>query len=518
MQADLGQPSASPSDNLARASPEPGSRKRKGLSTSSRGVHSLTPEQLAKKRANDREAQRAIRERTKKQIETLETKIRELESQQPYQELQTVIRQKNIIQAENEEIRKRLSSIVALIQPILGAQGLTGEPHAPHTMAILTTEDLASAAHHNAQTAFPADGFMNGQRPYAPQDGQMQQGQAGHYPPYNGEAQNPDTRQWNASRDALDHQRDNMQRGLEMDESGDRMNFNVLLDSLGQRPSNISNPQQSQHQSPDSRSGYPSISSFPDASPTLPPTPWTALPKNCEPTCPLDNILLNFITTQRREIEQGGPSSTASTASAPTYPSVASLLNPTGGHRVDRLSQLMTDVIDKFPSKYTHATSQQLRLTNNTDISGLPERVATLYFMFSLTRWMITPTQENYDRIPEFFTPRAAQLMVAHPAWIDHIPFPKMRDKLVNSYKDHPFEMFFMPFTSGMSVNWPYDPTDCLISTSDKEDPIINPVFERHIRRLDNWSVGPVLMEQYPDLQDTARVKAVAAEHRKLDQ
>jgi hypothetical protein len=136
--------------------------------------------------------------------------------------------------------------------------------------------------------------------------------------------------------------------------------------------------------------------------------------------------------------------------------------------------------------------------------------------MFSLTRWMITPTQENYERIPEFFTPRPSQLMAPHPAWIDHIPFPRMRDKLVATYKDHPFELFFMPFTSGMSVNWPYDPTDCLISTSEKEDPIINPVFERHIRRLENWSVAPILMEQYPDLQDTARVKAVV-EHRKID-
>jgi hypothetical protein len=132
MQADLSHPSAtSPDDSLNRDSPPPGSRKRKGLSTSSRGVASLTPEQLAKKRANDREAQRAIRERTKRTIEGLETKIRELESQQPYQELQAVIRQKNAIQAENEEIRRRLHSIVALIQPILGAQGLTGEHDLP---------------------------------------------------------------------------------------------------------------------------------------------------------------------------------------------------------------------------------------------------------------------------------------------------------------------------------------------------------------------------------------------------
>lgn len=93
---------------------------------SSRGVASLTPEQLEKKRANDREAQRAIRERTKNQIETLENRIRELESQQPFQELQAVLRLKQAVQTENEEIKRRLSSILAIIQPLLGASGLTG--------------------------------------------------------------------------------------------------------------------------------------------------------------------------------------------------------------------------------------------------------------------------------------------------------------------------------------------------------------------------------------------------------
>jgi TolA-binding protein len=113
-------------------SPEPSSKKRKAT-CSARGVASLTPEQLAKKRANDREAQRAIRERTKAQIEKLERQIQELTSQQPYQELQTVLQQKDAIQAENDEIRRRLASVLSIIQPIVGAQGLTGKFKLPLT-------------------------------------------------------------------------------------------------------------------------------------------------------------------------------------------------------------------------------------------------------------------------------------------------------------------------------------------------------------------------------------------------
>ena len=97
-----------------------------GPTSGSRGVANLTPEQLAKKRANDREAQRAIRERTKGQIETLERKIQELTSQQPYQELQHAIRQKELVEAENEEIKKRLASALRILQPIVGGNGTIG--------------------------------------------------------------------------------------------------------------------------------------------------------------------------------------------------------------------------------------------------------------------------------------------------------------------------------------------------------------------------------------------------------
>lgn len=107
--------------------PSAQSKKRKAPSASGRGVASLTPEQLAKKRANDREAQRAIRERTKNTIESLERRIQELTSQQPYQELQSIIRQKDAVQAENEEIRRRLSSVVTILQPLVGTQNLSGE-------------------------------------------------------------------------------------------------------------------------------------------------------------------------------------------------------------------------------------------------------------------------------------------------------------------------------------------------------------------------------------------------------
>lgn len=113
-------PSAAVNANKKRrASGQPGSR----------GVANLTPEQLAKKRANDREAQRAIRERTKSTIDTLERRISELESQQPFQELQRVKQERDRALAECEELRRRLG----VVRDVIGGSqppGLNGEmPH-----------------------------------------------------------------------------------------------------------------------------------------------------------------------------------------------------------------------------------------------------------------------------------------------------------------------------------------------------------------------------------------------------
>jgi hypothetical protein len=92
-------------------------------------VANLTPDQLERKRANDREAQRAIRERTKSQIDRLHARISELENSQPYHELQAVLRQKEEVARENEEIKRQLASFLAVFGRLVhngSGQGLEG--------------------------------------------------------------------------------------------------------------------------------------------------------------------------------------------------------------------------------------------------------------------------------------------------------------------------------------------------------------------------------------------------------
>jgi hypothetical protein len=211
--------------------------------------------------------------------------------------------------------------------------------------------------------------------------------------------------------------------------------------------------------------------------------------RNGPPTCPLDSLLLDFLHERHQQASEG-----VSTPKlvGPAYPSVSSLLNPARSINSHPLSKVFTDILATFP-----------------DLSTLPEKVAVLYIMFLIMRWQIAPTQENYDRLPEWVTPRPSQLFTPHPAWIDHLFWPKMRDRLVRDYnpRDYLFDNFFIPFTTTLSVNWPYEPTDALLSSPDNDELMINPVFERHLRRLENWSLGPAFAKAFPGLQDTYRLK-----------
>ncbi|EMR66481.1 putative bzip transcription factor protein [Eutypa lata UCREL1] len=97
------------------------SNKRKGT----RSVSTLTPSQLARKRANDREAQRAIRARTKEHIENLERQVEELRSQQGRDRVVQELLRRN--KALDDELR-RLREILGLPSNNAGA-GAAGIYH-----------------------------------------------------------------------------------------------------------------------------------------------------------------------------------------------------------------------------------------------------------------------------------------------------------------------------------------------------------------------------------------------------
>ncbi|KAI1269814.1 hypothetical protein F5Y18DRAFT_110933 [Xylariaceae sp. FL1019] len=482
------------------ALPEDQRNKKRRTGPGSRGVANLTPEQLAKKRANDREAQRAIRERTKNQIETLEKKIEDLTSQRPYQELQRVIREKEAVERENEEIKSRLASVISLLQPYLSNQPARGQYVSPRPSftAVQPAQQPQPATAYSTQnvstpgsTASPGPGNTDltwrGQsfpQPLAQSESHQIKPPGQHL-------------DMGSLGFLLDPSQDIKRLQTGVNGAQDLPNFHHLpmkhawngaVPPADHDGSNASVASQSSPQpSSEQQTIYDAGSAMPN------PVSQAVIPKNplnnLKPTCPLDNILLDFLLERHQRVAEGVP---PAEIVGPRYPSVSSLLNPQQSVYAHPLSKVFTDVLGTFPA-----------------ISKLPEKVAVLYIMFLVMRWQVSPTAENWELMPPLARPVQAQIEVPHPAWMDNLPFPAMRDKIARDWSpaEFAFDEFFIPFTTTLSLNWPYEETDALLRSPIGNEIIINPVFERHLRNNDNWTLGPAFDQAFPSLRGTYNLK-----------
>ncbi|KAL2265649.1 hypothetical protein VTJ83DRAFT_6749 [Remersonia thermophila] len=519
--------------------------KKRKASRGQRGVANLTPEQLERKRANDREAQRAIRERQRLRTEKLEREIAELKNTQPHRELQRERQQKEAVEAELAEVKRSLAAILAIIQPILGGSN--------PPIAATTSTAAAAAAAAAAATAPPPSqtpscmtpgqtydlprpppsGSTNANHTSTPTSATSPVSAATTHAGWPG-ALSP-VASASAATDGqqppemvlLNQQRHDLVHNLEL--GPDRLGLSFLV-GPDIKVARIQNGINGAQDSPQYRhvpmkhdwknSNFASIITSPMPVPAPPPSepppplytpglgglpnsgpaptngvgasevqPFAVLPRNCPPTCPLDSLLLDFAAERRQRAIEG---LSQSEILGPRYPSVSSLLNPAVAAYSHPLSRVFTDIISCFP-----------------DLSALPERVAVLYVMFLVMRWLVAPSHDNFLRMPDWIRPLPCQTDKPHPAWIDHIPFPAMREKMVAIYEPGalPFENFFIPFTTTLSVNWPYDDALVLLADPTGDELMINPVFEQHLRNLDNWTLGPRFKRAYPELAGCFNLK-----------
>jgi hypothetical protein len=520
--------------------PNGNSRKRKAPTSvpGSRGVANLTPEQLAKKRANDREAQRAIRQRTKDTIDTLANRIKELESQQPFQELQKVVQERDRALQECEELRKKLATVASVIggnggeqqqaqqqQPNLHGMLDAFEQYIDSSMLTESGAELAAVTAQQSplpplNTATSPHAYPQPQASAGAQYEQHQQhihpdlrsphSATGSSPGSQGasvssayHSDGPGMRRWSPGADQpTSHysppngipyeQRAPQPPQMQPQSNGERLGLNYVLEPK-QHP-----PRQSPPVPPPSQ--YTS-------SPLHTQPLYLRLPNNAPPSCPLDSLLLDFFAGRRQKFLQGVP---MKDVAGPEYPYLYALLEPAAVYskHCHPVSALLIDILSKFPY-----------------IDAEPEKVAVLYIMFLVLRWEICPCEKCFEQIPLWARPTKEQLEIPHPAWYDHVPWyvhqlassfkqtnqivsarPIIRTNLtlLNRIK---FEDFFIPFTTRLCLNWPYPKDQVLIPKQppDPEDPnalSMNPVFESHLRDLGNWSLGTQFRADLGELID----------------
>lgn len=128
-------------------------------------------------------------------------------------------------------------------------------------------------------------------------------------------------------------------------------------------------------------------------------------------------------------------------------------------------------------------------------VPTLPEQIAMLYVMSSIIRWQISPTESNYDSMPEWLRPTLSQLTEPHPGWLDFVVWPKARERMCRQSKYHNRHSIMSKVCDeSLSINWPHDPSDMILQVNGTEW-VLNPIFDRHIKSIENWTVGRRISE-----------------------
>ena len=235
--------------------------------------------------------------------------------------------------------------------------------------------------------------------------------------------------------------------------------------------------------------------------------PHATLPNNTAPTCPFDTAVLDFIAVARRYINSGSHQPGDLTG-PDAEPDLTPLYSP-----------------DRYSTEKQKGTSIIVQLTELlrgfSNVSRWPEKIGIVYVGFFMLRWRISPTLEHYNMMPEHIRPTVTQIKEPHPLWIDTIPWPDVRDRLITQYPGLGLEHFFYPYSLTISANWPYedDIFACLFeervpgeapripppkrtpgSTDITGSLRVLPKFKEHILKLDNWSLGPQFQQTFPRL------------------
>ncbi|KAJ5378263.1 Polyketide synthase enoylreductase [Penicillium cataractarum] len=414
-----------------------------------RTTSGLTAQQIQHKRELDRKAQRALRDRTKARIQELENDLARIKASHTPSD-QAILEELQRLREENRQLKACLESIgqfaaegleqAKASQPMLStpmedtvaeqsrkrlAEGLGQERLSP-----LALDALEAPSQSTPDRALFSEG-RSPRRPSEPHDSTFSVA----------EVVVIDTNN-NTRRDSC-VTRPGIAGALTTD-------ANQAADEAWVTPR-------------DAGIGYHSSSTPPEPQPGISRSIACAEPKHTSATCPLDQILLDFILSRRSMIARGVP---LYDVLGPPKPSPVALLNLESSSTTHPIIRLMTEVLGTF-----HHVP-------------MPEKMAFMYLMHLTTRWQISPSDESYVRIPKWLRPTAMQITTPHAAWIDNIPWPGARDMLIDRPDRYPFAVFSEFYSANVSVNWPYEVEDAISNLNGQV--VLNSIFEKHILRLKN--------------------------------
>ncbi|EGX93492.1 hypothetical protein CCM_04866 [Cordyceps militaris CM01] len=127
-----------------------------------------------------------------------------------------------------------------------------------------------------------------------------------------------------------------------------------------------------------------------------------------------------------------------------------------------------------------------------------PERLAISWTLYQYCRWLIWPSKESFENLPEHMHPTAMQLTVEHQWCIDLVAWPELRESMIRNQSwldvDAAIGLFLCSLRMRGSFNTHF------ICRQNEGDLEINPEFYNRFTDPANWGLLENFWTVYPGL------------------
>ncbi|KAJ1707779.1 hypothetical protein NYO67_10063 [Aspergillus flavus] len=130
------------------------------------------------------------------------------------------------------------------------------------------------------------------------------------------------------------------------------------------------------------------------------------------------------------------------------------------------------------------------------------EMIAIFWTQFRHLLLFIFPSSENFARCPCWYRPTPARLLHHHPGCLDFIMWPRLRERLSMTWKEHEMETLIRNLILGFKVRTAgFKPDQPLIRVKPNNNDLeLTNEFEQALTDVSNFSMQANFIAQYPDL------------------
>jgi len=115
----------------------------------------------------------------------------------------------------------------------------------------------------------------------------------------------------------------------------------------------------------------------------------------------------------------------------------------------------------------------------------------SMYLFWCLMRWMISPSPETYNAIPEWFRPTPNQLFMPHINIVDFIVWPAFRELVVQIPAMQERMEWMMDLSLNLQCDWSFAMGEALWTSEETGQVDLCDAARDVARDVGNWSVGP---------------------------